>query len=162
MNIQKALDLIQLAKSHQCKLFLAPPDQLRWSCPVMPPHELLEELRVNKHILLAYYQQTNRDLTPLVKRAYDGYYYCLNQAQLRRESHVRTLHWRSTVQKVLQLNDAEMTIIEKLLIQNEQLQYFGRTYQWLIASDLSQQCYFDDSVMAINDWVNESNEFIYS
>lgn len=144
MNIQKALDLIQLAKSHQCKIFLAPPDQLRWSCPVMPPYELLEELRVNKHILLAYYQQTNRDLTPLVKRAYDGYYYCLNQAQLRRESHVRTLHWRSTVQQVLQLNDAEMAIIEKLLIQNKQLQYIDHNHHWLIATDQSNQFCFDD------------------
>lgn len=162
MNIQKALDLIQLAKSHQCKLFLAPPDQLRWSCPVMPPHELLEELRANKHVLLAYYQQTNRDLTPLVKRAYDGYYFCLNKAQLRRESHVQTLTWRSTVQQVLQLNDAEMAIIEKLLIQNEQLHYVGYSNEWLIASDLSQQCYFDDSDTTFDNKPSEPSRFIYS
>lgn len=158
MNIQKALDLIQLAKSHQCKLFLAPPDQLRWSCPVMPPHELLEELRANKRVLLEYYQQTNRDLTPLVKRAYDGYYYCLNQAQLRREYHVRTLHWRSTVQQVLQLNYFEMAIIEKLLIQNDQLQYIGNSNEWLIAYDLSQHYCFDTTDTALDD---ELKEFVY-
>lgn len=77
MNMQKALDLIQRAKSHQCKLFIAPPNQLRWS---MPPHGLLEELKANKPILIEYLKHTSRDLSVLVKRALDGYQWILDHA----------------------------------------------------------------------------------
>lgn len=72
------------------------------------------------------------------------------------------MDWRSTTQQVLQLNDAEMAIIEKLLIQNEQLQYIDHGHKWLIASDLSQQYCFDEVDMMLSDWFNESKAFIYS
>ncbi len=35
----------------------------------MPPDELLEELRVNKPILIEYLKHTSRDLSMLAKRA---------------------------------------------------------------------------------------------
>lgn len=55
-----------------------------------------------------------------------------------------------------------MAIIEKLLIQNEQLQYIDHDHQWLIASDLSQQYSFDEVDTMLSDWFNESKAFIYS
>lgn len=109
MNMQKALDLIQLAKSHQCRLFIAPPNQLRWESPVMPPDELLEELRANKPILIEYLKHTSRDLSMLVKRALDGYHWLLD----RKRTHYRyngvpivtvrisASEWRETVKSVL-------------------------------------------------------------
>lgn len=109
MNMQKALDLIQLAKSHQCRLFIAPPNQLRWESPVMPPDELLEELRANKPILIEYLKHTSRDLSILVKRALDGYHWLLD----RKRTHYRyngvpivtvrisASEWRETVKSVL-------------------------------------------------------------
>ena len=77
--MQKALHIIQLAKSHQCRLFIAPPNQLRWESPIMPPDELLEELRANKPILIEYLKHTSRDLSILVKRALDGYLWMLDR-----------------------------------------------------------------------------------
>ena len=132
MNMQKALDLIQLAKSHQCRLFIAPPNQLRWESPIMPPDELLEELRANKPILIEYLKHTSRDLSILVKRALDGYLWMLDRKRTYYRYNgvpivtvrISASEWRETVKSVLKVNDAELHIIERLLIQSEQLVYF--------------------------------------
>ena len=143
MNMQKALNIIQLAKSHQCRLFIAPPNQLRWESPVVPPDELLEELRANKPILIEYLKHTSRDLSMLVKRALDGYHWLLD----RKRTHYRyngvpivtariaASEWRETVKSVLKVNDAELRIIERLLIQSEQLVYFDHAKTLLTTPD---------------------------
>ena len=143
MNMQKALNIIQLAKSHQCRLFIAPPNQLRWESPIMPPDELLEELRANKPILIEYLKHTSRDLSILVKRALDGYHWLLD----RKHTHYRyngvpivtariaASEWRETVKSVLKVNNAELHIIERLLIQSEQLVYFDHAKTLLTTPD---------------------------
>lgn len=171
MNMQKALDLIQLAKSHQCRLFIAPPNQLRWESPIMPPDELLEELRANKPILIEYLKHTSRDLSILVKRALDGYLWMLD----RKRTHFRyngvpivtarisASEWRETVKSVLKVNDAELHIIERLLIQSEQLVYFDHAKTLLTTPDQLEQDYMpdDNTGAAFNAWFSMPCEFIY-
>lgn len=143
MNMQKALDLIQLAKSHQCRLFIAPPNQLRWESPIMPPDELLEELRANKPILIEYLKHTSRDLSILVKRALDGYLWMLDRKRTYYRYNgvpivtvrISASEWRETVKSVLKVNDAELHIIERLLIQSEQLVYFDHAKTLLTTPD---------------------------
>lgn len=172
MNMQKALDLIQLAKSHQCRLFIAPPNQLRWESPIMPPDELLEELRANKPILIEYLKHTSRDLSILVKRALDGCLWMLD----RKRTHYRyngvpivtvrisASEWRETVKSVLKVNDAELHIIERLLIQSEQLVYFDHAKTLLTTSDQLEQDYMpdDNTGAAFNAWLSMPCEFIHS
>ena len=171
MNMQKALDLIQLAKSHQCRLFIAPPNQLRWESPIMPPDELLEELRANKPILIEYLKHTSRDLSILVKRALDGYHWLLD----RKRTHFRyngvpivtaritASEWRETVKSVLKVNDAELHIIERLLIQSEQLVYFDHAKTLLTTPDQLEQDYMpdDNTGAAFNAWLSMPCKFIY-
>ncbi|WP_218944728.1 hypothetical protein [Acinetobacter sp. YH12201] len=170
--MQKALNLIQLAKSYQCRLFIAPPDQLRWESPVMPPNELLEELKANKPILIEYLKHTSRDLSILVKRALDGYQWMLD----RKRTHYRyngvpmitarvlANEWRETVKGVLKVDDAELNIIERLLIQSGQLVYFDHAKTFLTTPDQLEQDYLpDDSTgTAFNTWLSMPCEFIYS
>lgn len=172
MNMQKALNIIQLAKSHKCRLFISPPNQLRWESPIMPPDELLEELRANKPILIEYLKHTSRDLSILVKRALDGYHWLLD----RKRTHFRyngvpivtariaSSEWRETVKGVLKVNDAELHIIERLLIQSEQLVYFDHAKTLLTTPDQLEQDYMpDDSTgAAFYAWLSMPREFIYS
>lgn len=172
MNMQKALDLIQLAKSYQCKLFIVPPDQLRWASPMMPPQELIEELKANKRVLLEYFKQTDRDLSTLVKRAFDGYRWLLD----RKKQHyhyngipmsdvlITVVEWRSTVKNVLKVNDAELNIIESLLIQGEHLKYADTAKTFLTTFEEEQQEYLvdDRSGTAFNNWLNTAREFVFS
>ena len=172
MNMQKALNIIQLAKSHKCRLFIAPPNQLRWESPIMPPDELLEELRANKPILIEYLKHTSRDLSILVKRALDGYHWLLD----RKRTHFRyngvpivtariaASEWRETVKGVLKVNDAELHIIERLLIQSEQLVYFDHAKTLLTTPDQLEQDYMpDDSTgAAFYARLSMPREFIYS
>lgn len=153
MNMQKALNIIQLAKSHQCRLFIAPPNQLRWESPIMPPNELLEELRANKPILIEYLKHTSRDLSILVKRALDGYLWMLD----RKRTHYRyngvpivtarisASEWRETVKSVLKVNDAELHIIEILLIQSELLVYFDHAKTLLTTPHQLEQDYIPET-----------------
>ncbi|WP_151713470.1 hypothetical protein [Acinetobacter bereziniae] len=172
MNMQKALDLIQLAKSYQCKLFITPPDQLRWSSPVMPPQEFIEELKANKRVLLEYFKQTDRDLSTLVKRAFDGYRWLLDRKKLHYRyngipmlnARISVTEWRSTVTQVLKVNDAELDIIESLLIQGEHLKYADTAKAFLTTFEEEQQEYLldDETGRAFNNWLNTPREFVFS
>lgn len=172
MNMQKALNLIQLAKSYQCRLFIAPPDQLRWESPVMPPNELLEELKANKPILIEYLKHTSRDLSILVKRALDGYQWMLDHKRTYYRyngvpmviARVSVNEWRETIKGVLKVNNAELNIIERLLIQSKQLVYFDTAKTLLTTPDQLDQNYLpdDDTGETFNAWLSMSCEFIYS
>lgn len=172
MNMQKALDLIQLAKSYQCKLFIVPPDQLRWSSPVMPPQEFIEELKANKRVLLEYFKQTDRDLSTLVKRAFDGYRWLLDRKKLHyryngipmMNARISVTEWRSTVMQVLKVNDAELDIIESLLIQDNHLIYTDESRSMFTTPEQEQQEYLldDRTGTAFNNWLNTPREFVFS
>ncbi|WP_151810719.1 hypothetical protein [Acinetobacter bereziniae] len=172
MNMQKALDLIQLAKSYQCKLFITPPDQIRWSSPVMPPQEFIEELKANKYVLLEYFKQTDRDLSTLVKRAFDGYRWLLDCKKQHNhykaipisEVRITVVEWRCTVKNVLKINDAELNIIESLLIQGEHLKYADTAKAFLTTFEEEQQEYLldDETGTAFNNWLNTPREFVFS
>ncbi len=171
MNTQKALEVLQLAKQYGCKLELAPPDKIRYSSQQRPPEHLLEEIKLHKPVLLEYLKHTSRDLSVLVKRAFDGYDYCLKQVQkqARRDgvplsfARVPVMFWRSTVKTVLLVNDAEMGIIERLLIQDGQLKYLDRAETILTTDEQEQQEYMPDDATgtAFNNWLYMPQEFIY-
>ena len=118
MSIGKALELIRMAKSYQCVLYWDPPDRIRFASQSLIPDELLSEVKAHKHVLIEYFKHTDRDLTPLLGRAFDGYLYCLNQMRERHSSaalsdcHVSTLYWRSTVKATLQVSNPELKLIE--------------------------------------------------
>ena len=168
MNIQKALELIQLAKSHQCRLYTVAPDQLRWESPVMPPDELLNQLRVYKPVLMEYLKHTSRDLSVVVKRAFDGFLYCFEQVQQTRRNNsslnlcgVSVMYWRSTVKAALQVNDAEINMIERLLIQSEQLKYMDSSNTVLITPEQQEHLHDDEIETAFNDLLNRPRQFVY-
>ena len=72
--------------------------------------------------------------------------------------------WRETVKSVLKVNDAELHIIERLLIQSEQLVYFDHAKTLLTTPDqLEQDDMPDDNTgAAFNAWFSMPCEFIYS
>ena len=72
--------------------------------------------------------------------------------------------WRETVKGVLKVNDAELHIIERLLIQSEQLVYFDHAKTLLTTPDQLEQDYMpDDSTgAAFYAWLSMPREFIYS
>jgi|GEM_PF-3044840 len=171
MNMQKALDLIQLAKSYQCKLFIVPPDQLRWSSPVMPPQELIEKLKANKYVLLEYFKHTSRDLSLLVKRAFDGYRWLLDRKKQHNhynsipmsDVRITVVEWRCTVKNVLKVDDTELNIIESLLIQGEHLKYADTAKAFLTTFEEEKQEYLldDETGTAFNHWLNTPREFVF-
>ena len=171
MNTQKALEVMKLAKQYGCRLELAQPDKIRYSSRQRPPEHLLEEIKLHKPVLLEYLKHTSHDLSVLLKRAFDGYQYCLNQVkqQARRDGvplsfcRVPVMFWRSTVKTVLQVNDAEMGIIERLLIQDGQLKYMDRAETLLTTDEQEQHEYMPDDAIgtAFNNWLNMPREFIY-
>ena len=73
------------------------------------------------------------------------------------------MFWRSTVKTVLLVNDAEMGIIERLLIQDGQLKYLDRAETILTTDEQEQQEYMPDDATgtAFNNWLYMPQEFIY-
>ena len=130
------------------------------------------ELRANKPILIEYLKHTSRDLSMLVKRALDGYHWLLD----RKHTHYRyngvpivtariaASEWRETVKSVLKVNDAELRIIERLLIQSEQLVYFDHAKTLLTTPDQLEHDYMldDNTGAAFNAWFSMPCGFIYS
>ena len=167
----KALEVIQLAKQYNCHLELAPPDKIKYSSTQQPPEHLLIEIKLNKPVLIEYLKQTKRELSALVKRAYDGYGYCFTQilTQAQRNNvpscfvRVPTVYWRATVKRVLKINDAELGIIESLLIQSGRLKYMDHTQTLFIIPEQEQQEYLldDDTGTAFNHWLDMPREFIF-
>lgn len=168
-TIQKALELIWLAKSHQCVLYLDPPDKIRWASQSMPPDEFLIEVKAHKSALLEYFKHTDRDLTPFFVRAFDGYLYCLDQVNkgvsniTGLDNPVPTLYWRSTVKEALQLSNPELELIEMLLIQGGCLKYQDDSQAELITPEEEQQKYSTDNGAgtAFNELLNKRRQFIH-
>ena len=169
MSIRKALELIQVAKSYQCILYLDPPDKIRWASQNMPPEEFLNELKAYKSALLEYFKHTDRDLTQFFVRAFDGYLYCLNQVNkgagnISGSAHpVSTLYWRSTVKEALQISNPELELIEMFLIQEGFLKYLDSSNTTFITPEQEQQKYStdEDAGTAFNGLLNKRRQFIY-
>lgn len=72
--------------------------------------------------------------------------------------------WRETVKSVLEVNDAELHIIESLPIQSEQLIYFDHAKTLLTTPDQLDQDYLPDDHTGetFNAWLSMSCEFIYN
>lgn len=168
MSIRKALELIREAKSFQCVLYPVPPNGIRWASQNVPPGEFLDEVKAHKSALLDYFSYTDRDLTPLLGRAFDGYLYCLNQMREPHSSasasdcHVSTLYWRSTVKATLQVSNPELKLIEMLLIQSEQLKYLDSSNTALITPEQEQQKYSTDkdAGTAFNYLLSKHRQFV--
>ncbi len=170
-NAHKALEVIKLAKQYNCRLELAPPDKIKYSSTQRPPEHLLNEIQQHKPELLEYLKHTSRDLSVLVKRALDGYDYCFKQMQKQAQRQgiqncfirVPVMYWRSTIKTVLKVNDAELDIIENLLIQSEQLKYSDNTKMLFITLEQEQQEYLldDDTGTSFNSWLNTPREFVF-
>lgn len=169
MSIRKALELIRMAKSYQCILYWDPPDRIRLASQSLIPDELLNEVKAHKPVLIEYFKHTDRDLTPLLGRAFDGYLYCLNQMRECHSSaststcHVSTLYWRSTVKATLQVSNPELKLIEMLLIQSEQLKYLDSSNTAFITPEQEQQKYStdEDANTAFNYLLSKHRQFVY-
>lgn len=170
-NAHKALDILQLAKQYNCHLEFSPPDKIHYSSMQQPPDHLLLEIKLNKPVLIEYLKHTNRDLSVLVQRAYEGYHYCFNQmcSEAGRKNipssfiRVSVVYWRTTVKPVLKVNDAELAIIERLLIQDKRLKYMDSMNTLLITVAQDDQCYLldGDSGTDFVNWLDMPRGFIF-
>ena len=72
--------------------------------------------------------------------------------------------WRSTVMQVLKVNDAELDIIESLLMQDNHLIYTDESRSMFTTPEQEQQEYLldDRTGTAFNNWLNTPREFVFS
>ena len=164
-----ALEVIQLARQYNCSLALIPPDMIKYSSRQQLSEHLLNEIKLHKPELLEYLKYTSRDLSVLLKRAFDGFkwllerkrkYYCYNSISMS-NAQISVNEWRVTVKTVLKMNDAELEIIERLLIQGKQFKYTDESKILLVASEQEPYLLDDDMGTAFNNWLNTPREFVF-
>ena len=136
-----ALEVIQLARQYNCSLALIPPDMIKYSSRQQLSEHLLNEIKLHKPELLESLKYTSHDLSVLLKRAFDGFkwllerkYYCYNSISMS-NAQISVNEWRVTVKTVLKVNDAELEIIERLLIQGKQFKYTDESKILLVVSE---------------------------
>lgn len=110
----------------------------------------------------------DRSLERLLERAYDGFiwllerkrrYYRYNAIPVS-EAFIECDEWRKEIAKVIRLNEAEVEIIENLLIASKRLQYTDSDKILLMCLDQSQQIFMpnDDTGKAFVEWLEMPRE----
>lgn len=106
----------------------------------------------------------DRSIEILLNRAYDGFiwllerkrkYYSYNDIPMS-EAVIDVNEWRTEIAKVIRLNEAEVQIIESLLIRSGRLQYTDESKLALINLDQAQQIFMpdNDTGKAFNNWLD--------
>ena len=102
------------------------------------------------------------DIGVLQQHAYDGFiwllerkrkYYRYNDIPMS-AAFIQVEDWRKEVARVIWLNEAEIQIIESLLIQSRYFQYTDTTQLTLMTSDQAEQIFMpnDTTGKAFNNW----------
>lgn len=128
------------------------------------PPELIEQLRVNKPIILKYLEQSSLDVT--LKRALDGYYWLLERKQQHYrynglppcDAHISVQEWRQCIADVIKMNPSEVQVIENLLIQNGALIYYGDN-QYIMGSNEAAQTSIDYGNVSFSCWLDTGRQF---
>lgn len=111
-----------------------------------------------------YLNVDDRSLERLLERAYDGFiwllerkrkYYCYN-AIPKSEAFIGVNEWREEIAKVIILNEAEIQIIQNLLITDNRLIYRDSSQILLMTSTQNQELFLldDNTGKAFNNWLD--------
>ena len=168
-NIKKALELLFRARLHQCFIYMGPLDELCWGGEGTLPNEFLDEVADHSAALVEYFQYTDRYIGHFFTRAFDGYLYCLNQMQKSFDAvsalscYVPVLYWRSTIKTALQLSDAELNIIQGMLIHYELIKYLDDSNTLLTTSEqeLINHSMNEDACADLNFLLTKPRQFVY-
>ena len=110
----------------------------------------------------------DRSLEILLNRAYEGFlwllerqrkYYQLNSIP-RSEAFISVAEWRNKIAEVIHLNEAEIRVLENLLIQTRRLKYSDESQKVLVNLEQVEQIYMpdNDTGKAFTDWLEMPRE----
>lgn len=118
---------------------------------------------VLNHTYIHHLDVEDRSVESLVERAYNGFvwllerkrkYYRYNAIPVS-EAFIERCEWINEIAEVIGLNEAEVKIIENLLIESNRLQYTDSSKLTLISYDQSEQIFMPDNETgkAFNQWL---------
>lgn len=160
-------ELIQLVQQYGARLSRADGGHIKVTNSDNLPPNVVDQLRRHKAAILNYLDQSFIEIA--LHRAVDGYHWMLERKQQHfkrnrwaiSDIRIETQEWRSTIMGVIRLSHAEVTMIERALIAQGELVYYGDEQYIMSKQEAAQEddAYLLGCGISFSDWLATGRQF---